>query len=125
VKTTTTTERRTEITHETSYFISSADLTPARAADAIRAHWGIESYHWVLDVVFKEDLSRLRRGHGARNMALVRRFAFNMVRHRKGKRSIAQSRQPEGRRLELRHPLQHRHTSPSPLTWTRCRGSGM
>jgi predicted transposase YbfD/YdcC len=96
VKTTTETERRGKITKETRYFICSAALTPERAADAIRSHWGIESYHWVLDVVFKEDLSRLRRGHGARNMALVRRFAFNMVRHGKGKRSIKTTRKAAG-----------------------------
>jgi predicted transposase YbfD/YdcC len=96
LKTTTKTERRGKITQETRYFISSADLTPERAADAIRAHWGIESYHWVLDVVFKEDLSRLRRGHGARNMALIRRFAFNMVRHGKDKRSIKTTRKAAG-----------------------------
>jgi predicted transposase YbfD/YdcC len=47
-------------------------LTPERAAPAIRAHWAIERMHWVLDVIFKEDQSRLRRGHGATNMALIR-----------------------------------------------------
>jgi len=96
VKTTTTTERRGKTTHQTRYFISSAVLTPERAAEAIRAHWGVESYHWVMDVVFNEDLSRLRRGHGARNMALVRRFAFNMVRHGKGKHSIKTTRKAAG-----------------------------
>ena len=96
VKTTTTTERRGKTTYETRYFFSSAELSPRRAAEAVRAHWGIESFHWVLDVVFKEDLSRLRTGHGARNMALVRRFAFNMVRHGKGKRSIKTTRKAAG-----------------------------
>lgn len=80
----------------TRYFLSSADLTPERAAKAVRAHWGIESLHWVLDVVFKEDLSRLRRGHGARNMALVRRLAFNLVRAGKGRRSIKTARKAAG-----------------------------
>jgi predicted transposase YbfD/YdcC len=96
IKTTTTTERRGKTTQETRYFISSALLTPERAAEAVRAHWGVESLHWVLDVIFKEDLSRLRRGHGARNMALVRRFAFNMVRHGKGDRSIKTTRKAAG-----------------------------
>lgn len=96
VKTTTRTERRGKLSEETRYFISSAPLTPARAAQAIRGHWGIESLHWVLDVVFKEDLSRLRRGHGARNMALVRRFAFNIVRAGRGKRSIKTARKAAG-----------------------------
>ncbi|MBK1839808.1 transposase, partial [Azospirillum sp. YIM B02556] len=44
-------------------------------------HWGIENQlHWVLDVVFNDDQSRLRKGHGALNMAVVRHFAINLVR---------------------------------------------
>jgi predicted transposase YbfD/YdcC len=96
VMTTARTERRGKATTETRYFISSARLSPERAAEAIRAHWGIESLHWVLDVVFKEDQSRLRRGHGARNMALVRRLAFNLVRAGRGKRSIKTARKAAG-----------------------------
>jgi predicted transposase YbfD/YdcC len=67
---------------ETRYYIcSAATLSAARAAQAIRGHWGIENrLHWVLDVVFGEDQSRLRKGHGARNMAVVRHFALNLVR---------------------------------------------
>jgi hypothetical protein len=51
--------------------------------------WGIEnSLHWVLDVVFDEDQARLRTGHGARNMAVVRHFALNLVRTASDKKSI-------------------------------------
>lgn len=96
IKTTTRTEWRGKITQETRYFICSAPLTPQRAAEAIRAHWGVESLHWVLDVVFREDQSRLRRGHGAQNMALVRRLAFNLVRAGKGKLSIKTARKAAG-----------------------------
>ncbi|MBP0685727.1 ISAs1 family transposase, partial [Mycobacterium tuberculosis] len=61
---------------DTRYFISSAALTPERAAEAVRGHWGIENrLHWVLDVLFGDDQSRLRTGHGATNMAVVRHFA--------------------------------------------------
>jgi len=88
VRTTTRTEHRGKVTEETRYFLSSAILGPERAAEAIRGHWGIESMHWVLDAIFKEDQSRLRKGHGAQNMALVRRLAFNIVRAGRGKRSI-------------------------------------
>lgn len=96
IRTTTQVERHGKVTRDTRYFISSAPLTPERAAEAIRNHWGIESMHWVLDVIFKEDQSRLRRGHGAQNMALVRRLAFNMVRAGKGKRSIKTARKAAG-----------------------------
>ncbi|WP_082970492.1 ISAs1 family transposase, partial [Methylosinus sp. 3S-1] len=66
---------------ETRYYISSALLPAKRAGEAVRGHWGIENQlHWVLDVVFAEDQSRLRKGHGARNMAVVRHFAINMIR---------------------------------------------
>jgi predicted transposase YbfD/YdcC len=96
IRTTTRSERRGKVSEQTRYFISSAPLSPERAAEAIRGHWGIESLHWVLDVIFKEDLSRLRRGHGAKNMALVRRFAFNLVRLGRGKTSIKTARKRAG-----------------------------
>ena len=44
----------------------------------MRSHWAIENkLHWVLDTTFKEDQSRLRVGHGAKIMAVVRHFALN------------------------------------------------
>src|SRR3954453_13314345 len=74
---------------ERRYSIASAPLDPACLAQAVRAHWRIEnSLHWVLDVVFREDLSRLRKGHGAANMALVRHFALNLVRTATDRRSL-------------------------------------
>jgi predicted transposase YbfD/YdcC len=85
-----------KITQQTRYFIASKPLTPDQAAHAIRSHWGIESLHWVLDVIFKEDQSRLRTGHGAHNMALVRRLAFNLLRIGKGKRSMKTARKAAG-----------------------------
>lgn len=102
IKTTTQVERQGKVTRDTRYFIASATLTPERTAQAIRSHWGIESLHWVLDIVFKEDQSRLRCGPGATHMALVRRLAFNIVRAGKGKRSYQNS--PEDGRLENRKP---------------------
>jgi hypothetical protein len=44
--------------------------------------------HWLLDVEFKDDLSRYRSGHGAENMAIIRRFALGLVRANKSRRSI-------------------------------------
>jgi predicted transposase YbfD/YdcC len=82
---------------ETRYFIASRVLPAADAAAAIRGHWAIENrLHWVLDVTFAEDQSRLRRGHGARNMATVRHFALNLVRTATDKRSIKSRRKIAG-----------------------------
>jgi predicted transposase YbfD/YdcC len=82
---------------ETRYYVSSAALSATRAADAIRSHWAIEnSLHWVLDVTFGDDQSRLRTGHGARNMAVVRHFAINLVRTVNDKKSIRLRRKCAG-----------------------------
>jgi predicted transposase YbfD/YdcC len=82
---------------ETRYFVSSRALEPAEAATAMRGHWAIENrLHWVLDVTFGGDLSRLRKGHGARNMATVRHFALNLVRAASDRRSIKSRRKLAG-----------------------------
>jgi hypothetical protein len=44
--------------------------------------------HWLLDVEFRDDQSRYRTGHGAKNMAVVRRFAFGLVRANKANGSV-------------------------------------
>jgi len=47
---------------------------------AARSHWGVENnLHWVLDVTFDEDGSRVRRGHAQQNFATMRRIALNML----------------------------------------------
>ena len=66
---------------DTRYYITSSACSAAALGKTIRGHWGIENtLHWTLDVAFHEDLSRVRKGHGAQNMALVRKFAFNRLR---------------------------------------------
>jgi predicted transposase YbfD/YdcC len=66
---------------ETRYYITSSTASAEALAIAIRGHWLIENQlHWTLDVSFNEDQSRLRKGHGAKNMAVVRHFAMNLVR---------------------------------------------
>ena len=94
-------ETRTELAdrcrYESRYFIASRPLTPQAFAEAIREHWRIEnSLHWVLDVTFAEDLSRLRKGHGAKNMAVVRHFAINIVRGANDRHSIKTRRKLAG-----------------------------
>lgn len=81
---------------ETRYFICSAPRDIERLSAAARGHWGVESMHWILDVEFKDDLSRYRSGHGAKNMAIVRRFALNLVRADKSKGSVKLKRKSAG-----------------------------
>jgi predicted transposase YbfD/YdcC len=86
-------ERGDRIETDRRSYISSRALSAAAFAAAARGHWAIENkLHWVLDVTFREDLSRLRTGHGAKNMAVVRHFALNLVRQAADKRSIKRRR---------------------------------
>jgi predicted transposase YbfD/YdcC len=86
-------ERGDKIETERRSYISSRALSAAAFAEGARGHWGIENnLHWSLDVTFNEDQSRLRTGHGAKNMAVVRHFALNLVRQVADKRSIKRRR---------------------------------
>ena len=69
---------------ERRYYISTLDNNAQRLGQAVRGHWAIEnSLHWVLDVVFNEDQSRIRRGHGPENMAVIRHIALNLLKQDK------------------------------------------
>ena len=66
---------------ERRYFIVSAGVkTVEQFAGAARAHWGVEAMHWVLDVIFREDDCRVRKGHAARNLSAIRKFALSALR---------------------------------------------
>jgi predicted transposase YbfD/YdcC len=81
-----TSERRIGDTIEvtTRYFISSLQMEAKNFLKAKRSHWGIENrLHWVLDVAFQEDRSRVRKDHAAENLAVVRHMALNMLKQEK------------------------------------------
>ena len=79
---------------ERRYFIVSFANDTARFAAAVRDHWSIESsLHWRLDVTFREDQSRIRKGHGAENFSMLRRAAVSLLARAPGKKaSIAKRR---------------------------------
>lgn len=71
------------------YYLSSARLTAAQFARAVRAHWGVENrLHWVMDVVFHDDLMRLRTENGPANMATFRHAAINIIKQINDKASF-------------------------------------
>lgn len=69
------------VSEEHRYYISSLPADAATLGNAIRTHWNIEnSQHWVLDIPFRKDESRLRQGYAAQNLAVLRRLALNLLR---------------------------------------------
>lgn len=87
------TERGGKLCRERRYYLSSAKLDAKAFAHAVRAHWGIENrLHWVLDVVFHDDLARLRTGFGPHNMAVVKHMAMNLIRQPKDRHSLKNRR---------------------------------
>jgi len=86
---TTTVQRR--------YYISSLPADARRIAEAVRSHWGIENrMHWVLDVGFGEDASRIRKRSGPENVSVLRRIAMNLIRKSERPGSLRQKRKRAG-----------------------------
>ena len=78
---------------ERRFYITSSALTAECLAPAIRGHWSIEnSLHWVMDMVFRDDESRVRNGNAPANLAAIRHMAQNLIRARKGKLSVKANR---------------------------------
>ena len=72
----------------THYYLTSYAGTAAELGRWVRGHWGIENgLHWVLDVVFREDRSRIREENAGANLAMVRRVAVSLLRRAPGKGS--------------------------------------
>lgn len=83
------TERDGKASLERRYYLSSATLSAKQFAAAVRAHWHVENrLHWVMDVVFHDDLMRLRTDHGPANMAAIRHMSLNLIRQINDKASL-------------------------------------
>lgn len=84
--------------YQERYYISSLGLDAERINHAIQSHWGIETkLHWVLDVAFREDESRVRKGHADENFAIARHIALNKLKNEKScKRGVKAKRKKAG-----------------------------
>lgn len=106
-------ERIREINGKTSteraFYIGSKGIAHAESlATAARSHWGIENrLHWVLDVTFREDDGRVRKGHAPQNLSALRKFALSILRHDKQypKRSLRGRRKTADRLPDYRASL--------------------
>jgi predicted transposase YbfD/YdcC len=93
---------RDETSVEYRYYLTSLKANASEFAEAVRAHWRVEnSLHWVLDVTLREDESRIRIGHAARNFSFLRKMALMMLKEdRTSKSSIKGKRQEAGWNLD-------------------------
>jgi predicted transposase YbfD/YdcC len=80
VRVNSTREIKGKVTQEARYYVSSLDISAMEMLSAIRSHWAIEnSLHWVLDMSFNEDYSRIRKENAPQVMAIIRHIALNIL----------------------------------------------
>ena len=85
--------KKKEPSCQTRYYISSLEPDPEIILAASRSHWSVENnVHWQLDVSLREDDSRTRTDHSARNLAMIRRAVLNMARREPSKMSLKRKR---------------------------------
>jgi predicted transposase YbfD/YdcC len=84
-------------TTDTRYFISSLKEQNAQLfAKAVREHWGVEKMHWIMDVVFDSDQSRIRKDQAPQNFATIQQMALNLLKRFKDKASLNIKRKKAG-----------------------------
>lgn len=85
-----TTAKNGRTTSDVRYFISSLKLGVQEFARAVRGHWAIEnSCHWILDMVFREDESRIRQQRIRESFAWLNKFTLSLLKQHPAKQSIA------------------------------------
>ena len=77
---------------ETRFYISSLAADAVRQGDAVRGHWAVESHHWVMDMVFRDDECRIRRDNAPANFATIKHIASNLMRAKADKHSMRAKR---------------------------------
>lgn len=83
-------------TSDVRYYISSRPPKVSEFSGSVRKHWGVESMHWILDVVFGEDSSRIRTGNATENMSFTRRFVTSLLKQDTSRSSLKAKRKRAG-----------------------------
>ena len=69
-----------QVSTERRYYLTSLPGEAQAFGAAVRSHWGVENgLHWVLDIAFQEDASRMRKDHSQQNFVILRHMALNLL----------------------------------------------
>ena len=102
-----------KITHENRFYISNLEATPEQFNRMVRNHWQIENnLHWILDVVFKEDIQRTKKENAPDNLSTLRKMALQLLKQIEDKQSIKNRR-----KNYLKNKSNHSCSS----LWAACR----
>jgi predicted transposase YbfD/YdcC len=86
-----------KVTIEARYYLSSLEVDVKQFARAVRGHWSVENgCHWVLDMTFREDESRIRERQVRENFAWLNRFALSLLKQHPGRQSVVMKRRSCG-----------------------------
>lgn len=85
-------ETDTGVARETRYYVTSSPLGADQLAGSVRSHWAVESMHWTLDVIFRDDDSRVRTGNAGANFTTIKHAALNLLRRSQAKGSLTTKR---------------------------------
>lgn len=72
-------EIKDKVTTEERFYVASLVAPAKKLSNVVRNHWGVESMHWILDVTFGDDQSRIRKGNAPQNMAVIKKSALNLL----------------------------------------------
>jgi predicted transposase YbfD/YdcC len=81
---------------ETRFYITSLLLLAAQVGPVVRSHWAVESMHWVMDMIFRDDECRVRTDHAPANFTTIKHMAHNLIRRAPGKDSFRLRRKVAG-----------------------------
>ena len=81
---------------ETRFYITSLLLLAAQLGPVVRSHWAVESMHWIMDMVFRDDECRVRTELAPANFTTMKHMAHNLIRRAPGKDSLRLRRKVAG-----------------------------
>ena len=87
-----TREIGTKVERETRFYVTSSTEKADKLGDVVRSHWAVESMHWLMDCIFRDDECRVRTEHAAANFTTVKHIAHNLLRRHPAKKSMTTKR---------------------------------